>query len=173
MLDWAIRLVLSNDPLTCFVIGLLGAAISLARHSRPLTRGVILEALLAYFCLFAIGAFMVWNFVMHVFFGEIAAKSIGWEDSPFQLEVGFASLGFGLVGVLAFQTDFGLRLAAIAGPACFQWGAAGGHIHQMIAHENFAPGNAGVMFWWDIVCPIIGFALLFIWQQARRSASAN
>jgi hypothetical protein len=173
MLESAIRLVLTNYPMTCFVIGLLAAGISLARQSRPLARGAVSEALLSYFCLFAIGVYMVWNFVIHVFFGELAAKFIGWEDSPFQLEVGFASLGFGLVGLLASWRSFDLRLAAILGPACFMWGAAGGHIYQMIAHKNFEPGNAGAMFWWDILCPTIGFTLLFLWQRSRLLAAAS
>jgi hypothetical protein len=42
----------------------------------------------------------------------------------------------------------------------------------MIAHKCFAPGNAGGMLSWDIVCPIIGFALLSAWQRSRRPASA-
>ena len=29
-----------------------------------------------------------YNFVMHVFFGDMAAKFIGWQNSPFQAEVG-------------------------------------------------------------------------------------
>ena len=44
---------------------------------------------------------------MHVFFGEIAARFIGWADSPFQAEVGFASLGFAAIGFLAFRGDRG------------------------------------------------------------------
>jgi hypothetical protein len=35
----------------------------------------------------------------------------------------------------------------------------------MIAAGNFAPGNAGVIFYTDIGIPIIGFALL--WLQHR------
>jgi hypothetical protein len=35
----------------------------------------------------------------------------------------------------------------------------------MIAEGNFAPGNAGVIFWSDIIPPIIGF--VFLWLQRR------
>jgi hypothetical protein len=162
----AIRLVISNYPISCFVIGLIGAGVSLARRSGPLTREVVFEALVAYFCLFAVGGFMLYNFVMHVFFGEMAAKFIGWEDSPFQGELGFASLGFGLVGLLAFRRDFGLRLAAIVGPSCFMWGAAGVHIYEMVVHRNFEPGNAGAFFWWDVAFPVVGFAFLIMWRKS-------
>jgi len=98
----------------------------------------------------------------------LAASFIGWEDSPFQLEVGFASLGFAAVGFLAFKGSFDLRLAAIVGPACFLWGSAGGHVHQMITAHNFAPGNAGIIFYSDILVPIVGFILL--WLQYRSAA---
>ncbi len=41
------------------------------------------------------------------------------------------------------------------------------HIYQMISAHNFAPGNAGVIFYTDIFLPIIGFALLGL--QHRQS----
>ncbi|EAQ81078.1 DUF6790 family protein [Blastopirellula marina] len=164
MLAAIIQWVLSNYAVTFFLIGLFCSAASLAVHRQTLTQHRVFEALLAYYCLCGVGLFYIYNFVMHVFFGEIAAKFIGWADSPFQLEVGFASLGFGVVGLLAFQKDFGLRLAANVGPACFMWGAAAGHIYQMVARHNFAPGNAGVMFWADIFLPAIGFFFLIGWS---------
>jgi hypothetical protein len=40
---------------------------------------------------------------MHVFFGEMTGRFIGWADSPFQTEVGVASPGFAVVGFLAFR----------------------------------------------------------------------
>ena len=97
---------------------------------------------------------------MHVFFAEMSAAFIGWENSPFQYEVGFASLGFGIVGLLAFRQNLAFRAAAIIGPSFFLWGAAGGHVYQMIISHNFAPGNAGIIFWTDIILPILAFGLL-------------
>ena len=77
--------------------------------------------------------------------------------------------GFAVVGLLAFGGSFDLRLAAIVGPACFLWGAAGGHVYQMITAHNFAPGNAGIIFYSDILVPIIGF--IFLSLQHRSTAS--
>jgi hypothetical protein len=136
-----IAFVLGNFTLTFFVLGLLASAIALWRAQPPRSSALIVEALFSYFLLFSIGFSYLYNFVLHVFFGKLAASFIGWEDSPFQLEVGFASLGFAVVGLLAFRGSFDLRLAAIVGPACFLWGAAGGHVYQMITAHNFAPGN--------------------------------
>jgi hypothetical protein len=164
-----IAFILGNFTLTFFVAGLLACAIALCRARRPRTSALVVEALFSYFVLFSIGLSFLYNFVLHVFFGKLAASFIGWEDSPFQLEVGFASLGFAVVGLLAFKGSFDLRLAAIVGPACFLWGAAGGHVYQMITARNFASGNAGIIFYSDILVPIVGF--IFLWLQRRSAAS--
>jgi hypothetical protein len=153
----------SNFTLTLFVVGLVAAVISLSRHPRPWSRADVVEALLSWFLFFSLGVSFLYNFVMHVFFSEVAAAFIGWQTSPFQKEVGFASLGFSVVGFLAFKGGSGTRLAAIVGPACFLWGAAAGHAVQMVEAHNYAPGNAGVIFYTDILIPLIGLALL--WMQ--------
>lgn len=160
-----IAFVLGNFTLTFFVIGLICSAVALARAPQPLTAPVIHEALFKWFLFFSIGAAYVYNAVAHIVFHAPVARLIGWADSPFQIEVGFASLGMGLIGLLAPWRSFDMRIAAILGPACFLWGAAGVHVHSMIAEHNFAPGNAGVIFWSDILVPILGFVLL--WLQRR------
>lgn len=166
--------VLSNFSLTFLVIGFAAATVALARAPRPLTKDMIVEKLLAWHVFFAIGAAYFCNFVMHTFFGEMSARFIGWADSPFQFEVGTASLGFAVVGFLAAFRSFDLRLAAIVGPAMFSLGAAAGHVYQMVTTHNFAPGNAGMIFYMDIIIPLIGVALL--WGQAaspRKTTSAR
>ncbi|RDI60083.1 DUF6790 family protein [Microvirga subterranea] len=157
-----ITFLFSNFTLTLFVVGLIASLIALLRHPRPWDRDLAVEALLSWFLFFSIGVSFLYNFVMHVFFSEMAASFIGWQTSPFQKEVGFASLGFAVVGFLAFKGSFGLRLAAIVGPACFLWGAAVGHAMQMVEAHNYAPGNAGVIFYTDIFLPLIGLVLLGI-----------
>ncbi|SDB26145.1 DUF6790 family protein [Bauldia litoralis] len=164
-MDSAIGFVLGNFTLTFFVIGLVFSAVSLARRPAPRTAPVVVEALFKWFLFFSIGASYLYNAVMHTVFAEMAASFIGWANSPFQYEVGFASLGFAAVGFLATWRSFDMRLAAILGPALFLWGAACGHIYQMITAHNFAPGNAGIIFWTDILLPIVGF--VFLWLQRR------
>jgi hypothetical protein len=44
----------------------------------------------------------------------------------------------------------------------------------MITAHNFAPGNAGIIFWSDILLPLIGFLLLWLdWQVAGSRATAG
>jgi hypothetical protein len=167
-MEAVIRFVLSNFTLTFLVIGLIASGIALLRAPKPVTAPVVVEALFAYFLLFSISFAFFYNFVCHTFFGPMTARFIGWADSPFQAEVGFASLGFAVVGFLAFRGSFDLRLAAVVGPALFLLGAAGGHLYQMVAAGNFAPGNAGVIFYTDILVPLIGFALLWLQHRCER-----
>jgi hypothetical protein len=165
-----IAFVLSNFSLTFFVIGLLFSFVSLVRHPRPWNNKIIVEALFSYFLLFSIGISFFYNFVMHVFFADMAAKFIGWANSPFQYEVGFASLGFAVLGLLAFRGSFGFRAATVTGPAFFLWGASGGHVYQMIQAHNFAPGNAGVVFWSDLFLPVFSFILLYLQYKSEKHA---
>jgi hypothetical protein len=167
-----VRFVLGNFTLTFLVVGLIASGVALMRAQKPLTTPVVVEALFAYFLLFSIGFSFLYNFVLHTFFGEMTARFIGWEDSPFQAELGFASLGFAVVGFLAFRGSFDLRLAAVVGPALFLLGAAGGHLYQLITAGNFAPGNAGVIFYTDILIPIIGFMLLWLQHRYERGFAA-
>jgi hypothetical protein len=159
-----IRFALSNFTLTLLVVGVIAALASLVRTPN-LTAPRVVEALLFYFLMFSIGLSYLYNFVLHTFFGAMAARFIGWPDSPFQAEVGFASLGFAVVGFLACWRSFDMRLAAILGPALFLWGAAAGHVYQIVHAGNFAPGNAGVILYTDVLIPIFGFVLL--WLQHR------
>jgi hypothetical protein len=160
-----ITFFLANYSFTFFILGLIVSAIALMRLHEPANRAWVVEKLLAWYVFFSIGIDNFYNFVMHVFFGEMSARFIGWADSPFQLEVGMASLGFAAVGLLAAFRSFDLRLASIIGPSVFTLGAAVGHVRQMITVHNFAPGNAGLIFWTDIFVPVFGFVLL--WLQHR------
>lgn len=165
MIREVVAFVLSNFPFTFLIVGLVVSLAAIARVPRPVSAAAVVEKLISWHVFFAIGVTHLVNFVFHVFFGKMAAAFIGWQDSPFQLEVGMASLGFAAVAFVAAFRSFDLRLAAILGPALFGLGAAAGHVHQMVTARNFAPGNAGLIFYLDILVPLFGFTLL--WLQHR------
>jgi hypothetical protein len=163
----AIVFALSNYSLTFLALGLLCAIVAIGRAPKQIRPSGIVERLIAWHVFWSIGVGYLYNFVMHGFFGKMSAAFIGWADSPFQFEVATASLGFAVVGFLAAFRSFDLRLAAIVGPGLFTLGAAVGHVHQMMTEHNFAPGNAGVIFYMDIIIPLFGAMLL--WLQHRYS----
>ena len=166
MIEQAIAVVVSNYPLTFFVIGLIVAGVAIARAPRPITGAVVVDRLLAWYVLFNIGVMYLVNFVFHVFFGQMSAASIGWADSPFQFEVGMADLAIGATACAAFWRDLEFKAAAICAASVFLLGDAAGHIKQMVVAGNFAPGNAGVPFYMDVICPLLAIAL---WAVAKRS----
>jgi hypothetical protein len=155
-------LLIGNYFFTLLIVGLVAAWISLRRKPKPVRINSVAEALLSYYMFFPVGISNLINFVFHVFFGDIAAKFIGWENSPFQTEVGFASLGVGIAGVLAYKASLPFRVATFIPPAAFSLGAAGGHIYQMITAHNFSPGNVGLVLPSDILIPVIGFVFLWL-----------
>jgi hypothetical protein len=152
---------IANYFFTFLIIGLVAAGISLINKPKPLTINLVAEAFFSYYLLFTTGINNLVNFVAHVFFGDFSAEFIGWPNSPFQAEVGFASLGVGIAGVIAFKASLPFRFATLIPPLAFSLGAAGGHIYQMIVAHNFSPGNVGVVLPMGIVIPIVGF--LFLW----------
>ncbi|WP_348626715.1 DUF6790 family protein [Methylocella silvestris] len=162
-----IAFVMSNYSLSFFLLGLIVSLVAIARSRTSIDRSLVVEKLLAWYVFFSIGIDNFYNFVMHVFFGQMSAAFIGWAESPFQFEVGTASLGFAAVGLLAAFRSYDLRLAAVLGPSIFTLGAAVGHLYQMVTAHNFAPGNAGIIFWTDIFIPLFGFALLRLSRRVR------
>src|SRR5271155_4328645 len=123
MIGRIIAFVLGNFTLTFFVVALLFSAVATARAPKPIGRASAIENLLSWFVFWTIGVLYLYNAVFHIFFGELAAHFIGWSDSPFQFEVGTASLGFAAVGFLAAFASFDLRLAAVLGSGIFMLGA--------------------------------------------------
>jgi hypothetical protein len=88
------------------------------------------------------------------------ARSIGWPaGSPFQWEVGLAGVLIGVLGVLSASYDRDFQLAALLAFTIFYLGAAVGHVRQMVTGRNFAPGNAGFIFYYDILAPLVVIAL--------------
>src|SRR4026209_395830 len=129
-----IAFVLGNFTLTFLVLGIVAGLIAAARAPGGITRANLAEGPLAYFILFTIAIASFFHFLFHVFVGGLAAIFIGWASSPFQAEVGYASLGFAAVGLLAFKGNCMVRLASILGPAMVQWGDAIGGLRGIIAH---------------------------------------
>jgi hypothetical protein len=78
-------ILISNYFLTFLIIGLIAGLISLLNKPRPLKINTVGEALFSYYMLFTIGLSNLVKFVFHVFFGDTAAKFIGWGNKvPFK-----------------------------------------------------------------------------------------
>ncbi len=156
----AIGFVIRNLPAVLLGLAFLGALVT--------RRGTFPERLLGWILLLPIGVTGLWAAFFHIFLPTTAAAHIGWKTSPFQFEVGVADLAFGATACLAFWRSLEFKAAAVMASSIALLGDAVGHVHQMLAAHNFAPGNAGVPFYMDIVCPILAVLLLRTAQGSRR-----
>ncbi len=162
-METIIKLILSNVPLVLFILSIV---ISFVLFKFKRERRRFVDLFLTYFILLNIGISFLYNFVVHVFFGETTSAYIGWSESPFQAEVGYASLGFAVVGFMSFRGDYSQKVLAIIGPSLFLLGAAFGHIYQYAVYKNVAPGNVGTVLWMDILLPIVGVGLLIMSKKS-------
>lgn len=160
-------------PILLWGAALLATAIAVWREGPPVLRGFVVDRLLRYLFLFPLGVQGLWAFFGHVFFPDRSAAAIGWAPSPFQYEVGVANLGLGLAAIYAAFRGFEARLAVGIAAACFLIGAGIGHVRDILATGNFAPGNAGPIMVTDFLTPIAVFVLLVLASGKLRPKSPS
>lgn len=144
-------------PILAVILALLHIILSKKQHN---TYGVFKTLLVYLLASAGIGGLI--GFTGHVFFAAETARSIGWPvGSPFQFEVGIANLGIGVLGILCIWIKDKFWLATIIMTTVFGWGAAAGHIHQIIQFHNYSINNAGPILYTDISLPLL-YIILFI-----------
>jgi len=109
----------------------------------------------------------------HIIYADQVAAGIGWPlNSGFQMELGFASIGIGLVGFLGFWNR-AYWLPFIIMKFIFGWGAGYTHILHMIQHGNFSPSNTGIVVYWDFIWPITMIILYLLYTREQKVRLAN
>lgn len=100
--------------------------------------------------------------ISHIFFGKQISKSIGFEKDPYELEVGFADLSFGIVALLAahFSTDYWFAIILVS--SLYRIGCGIGHIKQMIQTKNYAVNNTAILFT-NFVVPAFLIIAYILW----------
>lgn len=157
-------------PTVLFIISVIAAFIHFFASKKPRSFRRIVELLLAYIIPLVIGIGLLIGFVAHAFYGPQIAALIGWPaHNPFQFEVAMANLALGLLGILCFWQQKGFWFATILASTTYIWGAAGGHIYQMIVHGNHSPYNSGVfLYLGDMAIPLVYFVLGWIYAAQNR-----
>jgi hypothetical protein len=171
-----IAFLIGNYMTTLFVVGLIVAAVKILRMGHERSSRTVSGTFLNTFVFWAIGCAEVVNFVMHSVFGDFAAKSIGWAQSPFQLELALSSLGIGVMGFLLYSTKnaFRAKAALVIAVVIFGWGAALGHVYQSVVNHDYAVNNTGLLLFSDIAINAAGlvFVLWHAWSL-RRARTAD
>ena len=106
------------------------------------------------------GCMFLASSVMHTVFAKKTAAGIGWQTNGFQYEIGFASLGFGLGGILAGIAVPAAWLPMAVAQSVFLVLAGVNHVREMITNKNFAPGNTIILIY-DFGLPISYAIALF------------
>lgn len=129
----------------------------------------VLTILLKYVLFFNVGVMGLLAFFAHTIMADETAREIGWAPgSPFQSEIAFANLAFGILGILCLWRHGDFWLATGVGNAAFLLGAACVHILQLM-QGNTAPYNAGVFVWvGDVLIPIFYLILLYYYFHTDR-----
>lgn len=116
------------------------AHIRLDRQANTTTRCI--EVALMYLLAISVGANGIGGAFGHLFLSDLVAEGIGWPTgSPFQLEMGFANLAIGVLGVMAISRRDGFRTAVIIATTIIGVGATFVHLQDIVAHDNLSPGN--------------------------------
>ena len=167
--------VIGNYLISSFVLGLLVAIVKVLRWKGHRTASVVSGFFVNEFIFYAIGVAFAINFVMHSVFGDYAAKTIGWAQSPFQLELALASLGFAVIAFLVYsrRAQFRAKVGIVVGTAVAGLGDAAGHVYQTVVNADYAINNTGLLLAGDIVINIVGIAFVAWHGVARRSDDAH
>ena len=101
-----------------------------------------LEIFLLYLFGVGVAGSGIGGFFGHFFISDSVAESIGWPTgNPFQLEVAFANLAVGILGIVAMGRRDGFREATVIAVTVLGVGATIVHARDIIETGNLAPGN--------------------------------
>ena len=119
--------------------------------------------------LITVGVTSVFAFIGHTVFADTTAASIGWPaGNPFQSEVAVANLAVGVLGILCYWMRGNFWIASVIGFSIWWLGDAVVHIRSIVVEANYAPNNAGVTFYLDILIPAILIALLGYYRHVSK-----
>jgi hypothetical protein len=154
------------------ILVLIAAALEIRLRHVPFTRPAVSEVFLRWSLAINGGLAGIMGFLGHTLQADEIAQSIGWPTgNPFQFEVAVTSLAIGVLGCLCLRLRGDFWLATIIVMAVFLWGAAAGHIYQIVTAQNYAPGNAGAVLYWDILVPLAQIGLLLLSREGKPSGS--
>jgi quinol-cytochrome oxidoreductase complex cytochrome b subunit len=135
----------------------------LDRSASRRTRWRVVELWLLWFVVGG-GVWAIIGGLSHIgpYSGQIAA-SIGYRQSMFQWEVGWADIAVGVLGVMCVWKRDSWLTAAVVAIAILYWGDAVGHLMEWVAHGNTAPSNIGAVPS-DILQPLVAVILLIAYR---------
>ena len=158
--------------LVLVLIALIGATIKVFKKRGEKKASYVLRIYLLWLVAWCIGVGGFIGFAAHSLAADSIALYIGWlPGNPFQFEIAIANLAMGVLGLMCIWLDDQFWLATIISTTVFGWGAAYGHIRDIMINHNYAPGNAGAPLYMDLIAPAV-FILLFIAYKVAKKRKA-
>jgi hypothetical protein len=152
------------------VLGLVVGAVHVYLDKQPRTRGRVAEIFLLWLLVVTVGLVSVVFFIAHTVFAESTAAGIGWPaGNPFQSEVAVANLTIGTLGILCYWIRGNFWIATVIAFSVQWLGSGVVHIRSIVVEANYAPNNAGLTFYLDILMPVLLIALLVYYLYAKRN----
>ncbi len=132
-----------------------------------------MEVMLLYLFTLGVAVGGLSGFFGHFFLSDFVAESIGWPPgNPFQLEVAFANLAIGTLGIVAVIRRDGFRDATLITVTVFGVGATIVHLMDIIETGNLAPGNT-VQNLSNLLKPALLFGILGASRRAERKPDSE
>lgn len=153
------------------ILTVIGALAHLFLSKTPKTKNRVIELFLMYTLVVMVGFTSIWAFLGHAFLANQIAAYIGWPaGNPFQFEVAMANLSYGILGILCIKFRDNFWTATIVAFTTFYWGAAYGHVMDIMNHANYAAGNAGAVLYFDMVLPVVLIVLLLAYRMTLKKS---
>ena len=154
-----------------FVLSFVVAGLHIYRDKQLRTGRRVAEIILLWLLVINTGFTGIYAFMGHAFAANEVAESIGWPTgNPFQTEVAVANLAIGTLGILCYWIRGNFWTASVIATSIWLLGAAAIHVREIVDAGNYNPGNAGVVFYMDIIGPLLLIALLLYTGSYRSSA---
>ena len=155
------------------ILPLIIAACHIGLDKSGRSRERSLEIFLLYLFGVGVAGSGIGGFFAHFFLSESVAESIGWPTgSPFQLEVAFANLTVGVLGIVAVGRRDGFREATVIAVTIFGVGATIVHVMDIIETGNLAPGNT-IQNIGNLLKPALLIGFLAASRRAERSPDSE
>jgi Family of unknown function (DUF6790) len=154
-------------PLIFPLAALVGAVVQLFVQRQPRTRARVLEVVLRWLLVVAVGVEGIVSLLLHTLDARATANMIGFPpDNPFQWEVAFADATLGVLGIIClWRRDF--WWPTVIATTVYLWGCAWGHIYQLVVNDNHQPGNAGAVLYLDLLVPLALLVLMLLYTRAH------
>jgi hypothetical protein len=143
------------------ILPLVLAGVVLLVDKSASTRERRIEVFMIFLFALGVAGSGIGGFFGHLFLSNQVAESVGWPTgSPFQLEMGFANLILGVLGIIAVGRRDGFREATVIAVTILGFGATVVHIIDILETGNLAPGNT-IQNFANLVRPtlLIGFLI--------------